>query len=136
LCASSLRSTKLLVNRPITVIGIHTPRVGDKAFLSSLSNQNVKTIRITHHKDLLAQLPPTTSGLLHIGSDSTVILPPVADQETTFVLENMSTIQDTLDKTFSFSDFHLNANSVVWDINLGANHDHTATATTITNTKN
>lgn len=118
LCASSLRSTKLLMNRSITVCAIHSPRVGNKAFLLSLSNQNVETIRVTHYRDLMAHLPPRTSGLIHIG-DTTVILPPTA-QDNGHVIEDISTseIEDVLDKTFPFKDYDLKYHSKVWDINL------------------
>jgi hypothetical protein len=118
LCASSLRSTKLLLNRSITVCAIHSPRVGNKAFLTSLSNQNVETIRVTHYKDLMAHLPPRTSGLLHIG-DTTIIL-PVKEEEEGYMIENMSssTTEDTLNRTFSFKEYDLNSHSMVWDINL------------------
>ncbi|CAO3649924.1 unnamed protein product [Mucor hiemalis] len=118
LCASSLRSTKLLMNRSITVCAIHSPRVGNKAFLLSLSNQKVETIRVTHYKDLMAHLPPRTSGLFHIG-DTTVILPPTA-QDNGHVIEDLSTseIEDVLDKTFPFKDYDLKYHSKVWDLNL------------------
>jgi hypothetical protein len=118
LCASSLRSTKLLVDRFITVCAIHSPRVGNKIFLASLSEQKVKTIRITHCQDLMAHLPPRTTGLLHVG-ESTVIL-PITDSDTNagYILENMPSneIEDTLNRTFSFKDY--NFDSMVWDLDM------------------
>lgn len=86
----------------------------------------------------MAHLPPKTSGLFHIGQDSTIILPPTQQDSTSFVLENMSSnrIEDTLSKTFTCQEYNLDQHSIVWDINL--NHDHSTTLstsnTTTTNT--
>ncbi|KAI8056369.1 Alpha/Beta hydrolase protein [Thamnidium elegans] len=118
LCAYSLRSTKILMDRPITVCSIHSPRVGNKAFLNSLSEQDVKTIRITHHKDLMAHLPPRTSGLLHTG-DATIILPVTeSDKNAGYLLENMAPdhVENMLNRTFTSKEYELI--SKVWDINM------------------
>ncbi|KAI9350416.1 hypothetical protein BD770DRAFT_394465 [Pilaira anomala] len=89
----SLRSTKILTDRDITVCSIHSPRVGSKTFIHALSSQNVKTIRITHHKYLMAHLPPRTSGLLHT-SDTTLILPVTeTDKNPGYLLEDMASGQ-------------------------------------------
>jgi hypothetical protein len=118
LCASSLRSTKLLLNRSITVVGVHSPRVGSQSFLKTLSYQRVDTIRITDHKDLMAHLPPATTGLLHLGGDSTVIL-PFNDTKNGHVLSNnTSQIEDTLNRTFSFKDYDTSSHTMAWDICL------------------
>ncbi|KAG1459547.1 hypothetical protein G6F55_004701 [Rhizopus delemar] len=119
LCASSLRNTKLLLNRPITVCTIFSPRVANKAFLKTLSTQDVNVIRITNHTDLMAHLPPRTSGLLHAG-DSTVILS--ADIEDAYILENMlpELVEDTLNRTFlTQEDIEIQSDSNIWGIELG-----------------
>lgn len=79
----------------------------------------METIRVTHYKDLMAHLPPRTSGLLHIG-DTTVILPIDHGHKEGYLVENTSSsaIEDTLNKTFSFKEYDLNSHSTVWDINL------------------
>jgi hypothetical protein len=106
-----------LVNRPITVCAIHSPRVGNKVFISSLVQQNVETIRITHYKDLMAHLPPRTSGLLHIGNSSTVMLPFNDDVNEGYLLDNNnSIIEDTLNSITTTVDYDYH--SMVWDINL------------------
>lgn len=120
LCASSLRSTKLLMNRSITVCAVHSPRVGNKSFLKTLSYQRVDTIRITDDKDLMAHLPPRTSGLLHLG-DSTVILPTAkSDSSKGHSLQDMtlSQIEDTLNKTFNFKNYDMQSHNRAWDVCL------------------
>ncbi|KAL7308562.1 hypothetical protein PS15m_011750 [Mucor circinelloides] len=120
LCASSLRSTKLLMNRSITVCAVHSPRVGNKSFLKTLSYQRVDTIRITDDKDLMAHLPPRTSGLLHLG-DSTVILPTAkSDGSKGHSLQDMtlSQIEDTLNKTFNFKNYDMQSHNRAWDVCL------------------
>lgn len=115
LCASSLRSTQLLVDREMTVCAVHSPRVGNRVFLASLSDQGVKTIRITHCQDLMAHLPPRTTGLLHVGESSTVIL---TEKDIGHVLDDMTSneIEDTLSKTFSFEEYSFITK--VWDLDM------------------
>lgn len=102
------------MDRDITVCAVHSPRVGNNVFLSSLLEQKVRTIRITHCQDLMAHLPPRTTGLLHVG-DSTVIQ---TEEGTSYVLENMTSneIEDALGKTFSFHEYSFHTN--VWDLDM------------------
>ncbi|KAI9281884.1 hypothetical protein BY458DRAFT_486746 [Sporodiniella umbellata] len=118
LCASSLRSTRLLLNRPITVCTIFSPRVANKAFLQTLSTQDVNVIRITNQAGLMAHLPPRTCGLLHAG-DSTVVLSRFV--EDAYVLENMppELVEDTLNKAFTGQDaIEALPDSHIWGIEL------------------
>ncbi|CEJ03833.1 hypothetical protein RMCBS344292_17808 [Rhizopus microsporus] len=118
LCAYSLRTTKLLLNRHITVCTIFSPRVANKTFLQTLSTRDVNVIRITDHMDLMARLPPRMCGLLHAG-DSTVILSP--DIEDGYVLENMQPemIEDTLHRTCSANDvIGSQSKHSIWGIEL------------------
>lgn len=106
------------MNRSITVVGVHSPRVGNESFLKTLSYQRVDTIRITDHKDLMAHLPPATTGLLHLGNDSTVIL-PFKDTNYGHVLSDHALpIEDTLNRTFSFKDYDISSHTMAWDICL------------------
>ncbi|RCI02910.1 hypothetical protein CU098_009393 [Rhizopus stolonifer] len=118
LCASSLRNTRLLLNRPITVCTIFSPRIANRAFLQTLSTQDVNVIRITNQTGLMAHLPPRTCGLLHAG-DSTVILSPCV--EDAYVLENMlpELVEDTLNKTcISQEAIETQSDSHIWGIEL------------------
>lgn len=74
LCALSLVSTGLLSHRSVTYCGIHPPRIGDHTFGQLFSNQHIETIRIMDPNDIMAHLPPRTSGLVHLGT-TTVINP-------------------------------------------------------------
>ncbi|RCH84697.1 hypothetical protein CU098_001353, partial [Rhizopus stolonifer] len=120
LCASSLRSTRLLMDRDITVCAIHSPRVGNKSFLRTLSFQKVETIRITKQTDIMAHLPPRTSGLLHVG-DTTIVL-----QDKGYVLTNMSLehIENVLNKACSMIDFNAESQTTAWDITLDHDEQH------------
>ncbi|KAI8373615.1 hypothetical protein EDC96DRAFT_605840 [Choanephora cucurbitarum] len=130
LCASSLRSTRLLTNRLISVYAIHSPRVGNRSFLNTLVHQKVETIRITHPTDIIAHLPPRTSGLVHLGTDATVVLANPSKEEEEegngLVLSNMSLehIEDTLSRAFPMTEFDTHSNSVAWDITLDDNEPH------------
>ena len=130
LCASSLRSTRLLTNRLISVYAIHSPRVGNTSFLNTLIHQKVETIRITHPTDIIAHLPPRTSGLIHLGADATVVLANPSKEEegggNGLVLSNMSLehIEDTLSRAFPITEFDTHSNSVAWGITLDDNEPH------------
>ncbi|KAG1456931.1 hypothetical protein G6F56_006724 [Rhizopus delemar] len=89
LCASSLRTTKLLTDRTMTVCTLFSPRVGNQAFLDSI--QGVEIIRMINPAHIMTHLPPSTSGLLHAG-DSTVVV--TAERDCLF--ENGTKFQDTL----------------------------------------
>ncbi|KAI9273118.1 hypothetical protein BDA99DRAFT_602292 [Phascolomyces articulosus] len=73
LCASSLVTTGLLVDRPVTLCTIDSPRVGSDSFVEHLT-ERVETIRITHVSDIWSQMPPRTSGLLHVGSTTVTVM--------------------------------------------------------------
>ncbi|KAI7853979.1 hypothetical protein BDC45DRAFT_557485 [Circinella umbellata] len=72
LCASSLVTTGLLVDRSVTLCTIDSPRVGSASFVEHLAEQ-IETIRITHVSDIWSQMPPRTSGLLHVGSTTITV---------------------------------------------------------------
>lgn len=66
----------------------------------------------------MAHLPPRTTGLLHIG-ETTILLPiSNTDINNGYILKDMSSneTEDTLDRTFSFKEYHLD--SMIWDLNL------------------
>ncbi|OAD73397.1 hypothetical protein PHYBLDRAFT_168755 [Phycomyces blakesleeanus NRRL 1555(-)] len=122
LCASSLVSTRLLVDRSVTLCTINSPRVGNRAFVNHLTAQNIKTIRITYPSDLMAHLPPRTSGLVHAGS-TTVLMAPVdstCDMQATMLINavNPSTTEDLLARTFPPTTYHTRRHHMAWDINL------------------
>ena len=73
LCASSLVTTGLLVNRSVTLCTIDSPRIGSAPFVEHLA-EHIETIRITHVSDIWSQMPPRTSGLLHVGSTTVTVL--------------------------------------------------------------
>ncbi|ORX53510.1 alpha/beta-hydrolase [Hesseltinella vesiculosa] len=67
LCAYSLVSTGLLRDRQVTYCGLHPPRIGDERFSQLLAHHHIETIRVMHPKDVMAHLPPRTTGLVHLG---------------------------------------------------------------------
>ncbi|KAG2220079.1 hypothetical protein INT45_007323 [Circinella minor] len=73
ICASSLVTTGLLVDRSVTLCTIDSPRVGSASFVEHLA-EHIETIRITHVSDIWSQMPPRTSGLLHVGSTTITVL--------------------------------------------------------------
>lgn len=120
MCAYSLRTTKLLTERAITVVTIHAPRLGNKAFIQSLE-ENVETIRITDPQDIMAHLPPRTSGLLHMGQYT--IIHPLDETNNGFVIDNLSPTQteDYLSQTFSMNNYSIESHQFAWDIVLDNN---------------
>lgn len=93
--------------------------------MNTLSYQRVDTIRVTSPKDIMAHLPPRTSGLLHLG-DTTVILPTHdIDNEAVkgYTLQQLKSgqIEDTLNRTFPSKEFDIHSHTVAWDIRLDDN---------------
>ncbi|KAF7728450.1 hypothetical protein EC973_006130 [Apophysomyces ossiformis] len=123
LCASSLVSTKLLVNRSILFCAIHSPRVGNRAFVEHLE-KHVETIRVTHPSDLMAHIPPRTAGLFHTGA-TCVLIPPFDSSPQGLYRrgimlkeENPSKMEDTLARTFTSTTFNISMHYSMWDIDL------------------
>jgi hypothetical protein len=109
-----------LTERAITVVTIHAPRLGNKAFIQSLE-ENVETIRITDPQDIMAHLPPRTSGLLHMGQYT--IIHPLDETNNGFVIDNLSPTQteDYLSQTFSMNNYSIESHQFAWDIVLDNN---------------
>ncbi|KAI8097329.1 uncharacterized protein BX664DRAFT_326137 [Halteromyces radiatus] len=114
LCALSLVSTGLLSNRKVSYCGVHPPRIGNTGLEELLSRQNIDTTRIMHPNDIMAHLPPRTSGLVHIGNTT------IIDNKKWMIRgQNAHDMEDRIDrilptvKTFD-TDYHGSA----LDINL------------------
>ncbi|KAI8338973.1 hypothetical protein BC941DRAFT_469156 [Chlamydoabsidia padenii] len=114
LCALSLVSTGLLSNRSVTYCGIHPPRIGDHKFGQLLSNQHIETIRIMDPNDIMAHLPPRTSGLVHIGN-TTII------DNKKWMIQGQSAhdTEDIIDRTLpSAKTFDMDRHGLALDIDL------------------
>ncbi|KAI8989486.1 hypothetical protein BDB01DRAFT_833595 [Pilobolus umbonatus] len=123
LCAFSLRSTQLLTDRRIEVYAYHPPRVGNRLFVNILHNQ-VSVTRITDHRDLMAHLPPRTSGLTHAGQ-KTVITPWDHAKSANRGYSLSSTIpdqtEDILSRTFSHHSYDTQSHLMAWNLLLHSN---------------
>jgi hypothetical protein len=104
------------------VVAVHPPRVGNKAFVESLQEE-VDTIRITDYRDIMAHLPPRTSGLLHSGS-STVIL-PVDDTNGGYILDNLPPCEseNILNRTFTLQKYESGRDKHAWGVLLDDDED-------------
>ncbi|KAI7869439.1 hypothetical protein BDF14DRAFT_302765 [Spinellus fusiger] len=123
LCASSLVSTRLLVNRSVTLCTINSPRVGNRAFVNHLA-RHVETIRIVHPSDLVSHLPPRTSGLVHVGT--TTVLMALTDSTSSQTHANSSMLksenpivtEDLLASTFLSTHYDTRRHYMAWDVDL------------------
>ncbi|KAI8059119.1 hypothetical protein BC940DRAFT_314353, partial [Gongronella butleri] len=106
LCAYSLVSTGLLRDRHVTYCGLHAPRIGDERFSQLLAMHHIETIRVMHPKDIMAHLPPRTSGLVHIGQMTLLDDPAASNQQSNIELplvfsgSHSNELEDVLDRCY------------------------------------
>lgn len=106
-------STGLLHHRSVTYCGIHPPRLGNEKFGEMLAAQNIETIRVMHPSDIMAHLPPRTSGLVHIG-ETTII------DEKSYMIQgkNPHTMEDDINRYLPVNTFDMEHHNSAFGINL------------------